>query len=71
MERINFVSEQVGNTDLPGVRAIVDRVAARSDAKTPEGLVAGCLDLMGPLEATEKTPGIPGIPRQGGGASEP
>ena len=55
VERINFVSEQVGNTDLPGVRAIVDRVASRSDATMPEGLVDGCLDLMGPLEVTEKT----------------
>jgi hypothetical protein len=55
VERINFVSEQVGNTDLPGVRDIVDRVAARSDAATPEGLVDGCLDLMGPLEVTVKT----------------
>ena len=55
VERINFVSEQVGNTDLPGVRDIVDRVAARSDSATPEGLVDGCLDLMGPLEVTVKT----------------
>ncbi len=55
VERINFVSEQVGNTDLPGVRDIVDRVAVRSDAETPEGLVDGCLDLMGPLEVTGKT----------------
>ena len=28
MARINFVAEQVGNTDLPGVQAIVDRLQA-------------------------------------------
>jgi uncharacterized protein (DUF1800 family) len=55
VERINFVSEQVGNVSLPGVRAIVERVGARKDATTPEGLVDGCLDLMGPLQVAEKT----------------
>ncbi len=55
LERINFVSDQVGNVELPGVRAIVDRLAARSDTATPEGFVDGCLDLMGPLEIIEKT----------------
>ena len=55
LERINFVSDQVGNVELPGVRAIIDRLAARSDATTPEGFIDGCLDLMGPLEIIEKT----------------
>ena len=57
VERINFVSEQVGNTDLPGVRAIIDRLSSRGDATSPEGFVNGCLDLMGPLVVTEKTRG--------------
>ena len=55
VERINFVSEQVGNIDLPGVRAIVDRLSDRSDSASPEGFVDGCLDLMGPLVVAEKT----------------
>ena len=55
VERINFVSEQVGNIDLPGVRAIVDRLGARMDTTSPEGFVDGCLDLMGPLQVADKT----------------
>ena len=55
VERINFVSDQVGNIDLPGVRAIIDRLSAQSDTTSPEGFVDGCLDLLGPLEVTEKT----------------
>ena len=55
VERINFVSEQVGNIELPGVRAIVDRLSARGDDTSPEDFVDGCLDLIGPLAVTEKT----------------
>ncbi len=54
VERINFVAEQVGNTDLPGVKAIVDRLAAQGTMST-EQFVDGCLDLMGPLEISEDT----------------
>ena len=55
VERINFVSDQVGNIGLPGVRAIIDRLIGWSDTASPEGFVEGCLDLMGPLAVTEKT----------------
>ena len=54
VERINFVADQVGNTELPGVRSIVDRLAAKGTLN-PEQFVEGCLDLMGPLEVTENT----------------
>ena len=53
--RINFASGQVGNIDLPGVRAIIERLMARRDTGTVEGFVNGCLDLMGPLTVTEST----------------
>ena len=55
VERINFVSEQMGNIELPGIRAIVDRLSARGDDTSPEDFVDGCLDLIGPLAVTEKT----------------
>ena len=54
VERINFVADQVGNTELPGIRSITQRLASRG-ALTAEQFVDGCLDLMGPIEATEKT----------------
>ena len=54
VERINFVSDQVGNVDLPGVRSIIDRLASRGTT-TPEEFVDGCLDLMGCVEVSPKT----------------
>jgi len=49
MARVNFVAEKVGDTSLPGVRAIIDRLKARGTL-APEQLVDGCLDQIGPIE---------------------
>ena len=54
VERINFVAEQVGNTDLPGVKAIINRLIDRG-VSDPKEFVEGCLDLMGPMEVSENT----------------
>ena len=54
VERINFVSDQVGNTQLPGVKSIVNRLAAQG-TMSPQQFVEGCLDLMGCVEVNEKT----------------
>jgi hypothetical protein len=54
MARINFMAEKVGNTSLPGVRAIVDRLKLRGSL-SPEQLVDGCLDLLGPLQVANDT----------------
>ena len=53
--RVNFASDQVGNIDNPGVQAIIRRLADSGPSLTPEELVDGCLDLVGPLEVGEKT----------------
>ena len=55
VERINFVADQVGNLELPGVKLIVDRMSSDSSAMSPEAFVDGCLDLIGPVEVEEKT----------------
>ena len=59
VERINFVADQVGNLDLPGVKLIVDRMLTKYTAGTavisPEGFVDSCLDFIGPVEVSEKT----------------
>jgi uncharacterized protein (DUF1800 family) len=54
MARINFVASQVGNPSLPGVRAIIDRLKARGKL-SPDQLVDGCLDLLGPVEVGSDT----------------
>ncbi len=54
MARINFMAERVGNTSLPGVRRIIDRLKQRGSL-SPEQLVDSCLDLLGPLEVSADT----------------
>ena len=49
MKRINFSADLVGNTAQPGIQAIIRRLQARGPL-SPEQLVDGCLDLLGPLE---------------------
>ena len=55
VERINFVADQVGNLNLAGIQLIVDRMSSRRDTTTTAGFVDACLDLIGPLQVSEKT----------------
>ena len=55
VERINFVADMVGNTKLPGVQSIINRLMAQGRTLSPEQLVDGCLDVIGPVEVTEDT----------------
>ncbi len=54
MARVNFVAEKVGDTSLPGVRAIINRLKAHGSL-SPEQLVDGCLDQIGPVEVGADT----------------
>ena len=54
MARINFVAEKVGDPSLPGVRAIIDRLKQHGTL-SPDQLVDGCLDLLGPVEVGADT----------------
>ena len=54
MARVNFVAEKVGDTSLPGVRAIINRLKAHGSL-SPEQLVDGCLDLLGPVQVGSDT----------------
>jgi Protein of unknown function (DUF1800) len=54
MSRINFVASQIGNPDLPGVQAIINRLQSQG-TKTPEQLVENCLDLLGPVQVGADT----------------
>jgi uncharacterized protein (DUF1800 family) len=55
VERINFASEYLGRTELPGVKGMIDRLMAQGDTLAPEQFVEGCLDLVGQLQVTEET----------------
>ena len=55
VERINFAADQVGNTDLPGVRSIIGRLRSEGPTMSPEQLVDGCLDMLGGYELAEES----------------
>ena len=56
VERVNFVSNQLGDVSKPGIRDVIARLAAMDGGRfEPEELVDGCLDLIGPLRVSPKT----------------
>ncbi len=56
VDRVNFAAEQLSDLELPGVRAIVDRLASRDGGVfSPAHLVDSCLDLMGPITVSQET----------------
>lgn len=54
MSRINFAAQMVGDTSLPGVKDMVQRMRAKGTL-SPEAFVNACLDLMGPMEVGTDT----------------
>ena len=54
VRRVNFAASLLGDTSLPGVQAIVGQLRQRGNL-SPEELVDGCLELLGPLETSEYT----------------
>ena len=56
IERINFASEQFGDSRKPGVGAMIDGAVSRgADADSPNGLIDACLDQMGAISVSDDT----------------
>ena len=56
MERVNFGAVHLGDIENPGVRAIIDRLASLDGGVLgAEQVVDACLDLVGPISASEST----------------
>ena len=56
VERVNFVSSQLGDVSKPGIRDVISRLAAMDGGHfRPEELVDSCLDLIGPLDVSDET----------------
>ena len=49
------MADYVRDTSHPGIQDIVRRITSHGQAITVEVLVDRCLDLMGPVEASEET----------------
>ena len=56
VERVNFAAKELSDTDSPGVRAIIDRLAETSEGVlSPAEFADGCVDLLGPIAVGEDT----------------
>ena len=56
VERINFASEQMGDTSKPGVGAMIeDVVTSAREPMSPERLVDACLDQLGAVSVSDDT----------------
>jgi hypothetical protein len=58
VERVNFTADQMGNVNLPGIRAIIERLRAEGPTLSAERLVDGCLRLLGHYELPAETYGM-------------
>ena len=54
-ERVNFAVDELGDATKPGVKALMDRLAAEGASLSPEELVDRCLNLVGPLTVSGET----------------
>ena len=56
VERVNFAAKQLADVEKPGVRSIVERLATYDGGRfSPEELVDSCLDILGPIPASDET----------------
>ncbi len=54
VRRVNFVAERLGDAELPGVKAIINKLSA-SESLSAEELVDGCLELLGSIRVESDT----------------
>ena len=54
VHRINFTADFMGNTNFPGIQEIINRLAANGPTISPEGLVDGCLQMLGHYQMSDE-----------------
>ena len=55
MERVNFAVERLGNAGAPGVKQMIERIAAGREQIAPEQLLDAALYELGALELISKS----------------
>ena len=50
INRVNFVADRLKNTELPGIKTIIENVKQNSDHNVPESIVDSCLEELGDLK---------------------
>jgi uncharacterized protein (DUF1800 family) len=58
VERLNFASQQMANTERPGVAAIITRIIGDGASMSDDTLVQRCLDEMGVIAVSDDTRSI-------------
>ena len=56
VERVNFASQQIGDSTKPGIQAMIERIASTpNNVASPENLISVCLEEMGVITVEEST----------------
>ena len=56
VERVNFASQQIGDSTKPGIRSMIDRIASIPDDLTsPDKFINACLEEMGVMAVQDDT----------------
>ena len=56
VERVNFASQQIGDSTKPGIRSMIDRIASIPDDLTsPDKFINACLEEMGVIAVQDDT----------------
>ncbi len=73
VERINFASQQIGDTSKPGIQAMISRIGSEwAGATSPDRLVDVCLEQVGALAVQDDTRRVlVDFAAQGGGVRDP
>ena len=56
VERVNFASQQIGDSTKPGIQEMIERIASTpNNVASPENLIRVCLEEMGVISVEEDT----------------
>ena len=56
VERVNFASQQIGDSTKPGIQAMIERIASTpNNVASPENLISVCLEEMGVISVEDDT----------------
>ena len=55
VERVNFLSSQLGDTSKEGIREIAQQLSAMGEWLTPEEFVEGCVEQLGGVPLSDET----------------
>ena len=55
VERVNTAAKEIGDANQPGVRAIINRIKAKSRSLSPQDFVTACLEEAGSITVSDRT----------------